>query len=45
MVEKEVIIKRLVFLEEYIRDLEEVRQQTNQAQFIQDKKTRRYVEI
>lgn len=44
MVEKEVIQRRLVALEEYLRDLDEIRQTTNWEHFSEDKMTRRFVE-
>lgn len=44
MVESEVIIKRLSYLDEYLRDLTEVEKNTSWQQFQADKVTRRYVE-
>ncbi|GAX90517.1 type VII toxin-antitoxin system HepT family RNase toxin [Effusibacillus lacus] len=44
MVEKEVIARRLVLLEEYLSDLDEIREKTNWDHFSQDKLTRRFVE-
>ena len=44
MVEKEIIIRRLTFLEEYCHDLSEARENLSWEQFQQDKIMRRYVE-
>lgn len=44
MVEKEVILRRLVLLEEYLRDLEDVGKTATWEQFSADKVIRRYVE-
>lgn len=43
MVEKETIVRRLTFLEEYCSDLDEARQNINREKF-QDKVVRRYIE-
>lgn len=44
MVEKETIVRRLTFLEEYCSDLDEARQSINWENFSQDKVIRRYIE-
>lgn len=44
MVEKEVIIRRLNCLEEYFRDLEEIKQNLTWEEFQTNKITRRFVE-
>lgn len=44
MVEKEVIIRRLTCLEEYFRDLEEIKQSLTWEEFQTNKITRRFVE-
>ncbi len=44
MVEKETIVRRLTFLEEYCSDLDEARHNINWEHFSQDKVVRRYVE-
>ena len=43
MVEKETIVRRLTFLEEYCSDHDEARQNINREKF-QDKVVRRYIE-
>jgi len=44
MVEREVVIKRLAYMDEYYRDLHEVRTNLSWQQFSSDKVIRRYVE-
>ncbi|GAQ24125.1 type VII toxin-antitoxin system HepT family RNase toxin [Tepidanaerobacter syntrophicus] len=44
MVEKETIVRRLAFLEEYCRDLDEARQTITFDTFTRDKIVRRYIE-
>jgi uncharacterized protein YutE (UPF0331/DUF86 family) len=44
MVEREIIVRRLTFLEEYCNDLDEARQTINWEKFSHDKVVRRYVE-
>ena len=44
MVERETVIRRLTFLEEYCSDLDEARQTLNREKFAHDKVVRRYVE-
>jgi hypothetical protein len=43
MVEKETIVRRLTFLEEYCSDLDEARHNINWENYSQDKVVRRYV--
>lgn len=44
MVEKSVIARRLAYLDEYCRDLEEARTKVSWEQFLNDKVVRRYIE-
>ncbi len=44
MVEKEVIVQRLILLEEYCRDLHDARESLDFNDFKHDKVLRRYVE-
>lgn len=44
MANREVVIRRMALLEEYLRDLEEVKKRTTLAEFVADKVIQRYVE-
>ena len=44
MVNREILIRRMTLLEEYLRDIEEVKEQTTFAKFTTDKVIQRYVE-